>query len=96
MIMSDLISRQKAIDAVKWWFGVLKQNPDILIDAITTLPDAEVQGTTAKVDKLPEKNQMIMHTLIAGTCKNCNFLLSISHNYCPHCGAKLIWEDDNA
>lgn len=34
----DCISREKAIASIKWWFDILKQNPDILIDSIKTLP----------------------------------------------------------
>ena len=34
----DCISRQQVIDRIEWWFEILKQNPDILIDAIKTLP----------------------------------------------------------
>ena len=41
--MSDLISKQKAIERIEWWFGILKQNSDILIDVIKTLPDEETE-----------------------------------------------------
>ena len=35
------ITRQSAIERIEWWFGILQQNPDILIDAIRTAPDAQ-------------------------------------------------------
>lgn len=37
----DCVSRQHVIDRIEWWFEILKQNPDILIDAIKTLPSTQ-------------------------------------------------------
>lgn len=34
----DAISRKQAIDEIRRWFDLIKLNPDILIDAIVTLP----------------------------------------------------------
>ena len=36
----DCVSIQQVIERIEWWFEILKQNPDILIDAIKTLPSA--------------------------------------------------------
>ena len=38
----DCVSRQAVIDRINWWFGILKQNPDILIDDIKTIPSAQL------------------------------------------------------
>lgn len=37
----DLIKRSDAIEAIRGWFGLIKLNPDILIDAIMMLPSAD-------------------------------------------------------
>ena len=39
--MSDLISRQAAIDVVEKWFGKIGLNPDICIDGLISLPSAQ-------------------------------------------------------
>lgn len=39
--MADMIDRQAAIRTIEWWFGILDQNPDILIDSIITLPSVQ-------------------------------------------------------
>ena len=39
--MSDLISRQAAIDVVEKWFGKIGINPDICIDGLISLPSAQ-------------------------------------------------------
>lgn len=59
--MSDLISRQAAIKKIEWWFGILKQNPDILIDVIKTLPSA--QQWIPVSERFPEESGMYFVTI---------------------------------
>ena len=40
----DAVSREDVIGKINWWFRILNQNPDILIDAINTLQSVTICG----------------------------------------------------
>ncbi len=88
--MNDFISREKAIKVIKWWFDILEQNPDILVDAIMTLPSADQNiAQVEKIETLNPKHEVYK-------CLNCGQYMhktSWSHsvNYCSNCGAELDW-----
>ena len=44
----DAVSRKQAIDEIRRWFDLIKLNPDILIDAIVTLPSVTPQVIRCK------------------------------------------------
>lgn len=95
--MSDLIDRQKAIDALidalAWtWSGTWSEKA--AIDAIKNLPSAERER---------EKGKWVFSRDHAeGICTMCNFkihgrpynntYLIVPYNYCPNCGAKMDGE----
>ena len=53
---SDCISRQAAIDRINWWFGILKQNPDILIDSIKTMPSIQAEQEITHCENCKHKH----------------------------------------
>ena len=61
--MSDLISRQEAVDVVRKWFDKIEQNGDICIDGIISLPSAEPRWIPVK-EKLPKDNVPVNITWI--------------------------------
>ena len=70
--------------------SILEQNPDILVDAIMTLPSAD--QNIAEVEKIEMPNPK--HEVYK--CLNCGQYMhktNWSHpvNYCSNCGAKLDW-----
>ena len=48
--MSDLISRQAAIDVVEKWFGKIGLNPDICIDGRISLPSAQPEPININIE----------------------------------------------
>lgn len=95
--MSDLISRQAAIDAVTEGLkGIFVEYRDIAKKMIGKLPTAEPERKTGK---------WIPQTGGGYCCSQCgryalhdvdgNFaLLFTKSKYCPNCGAKMEMEDE--
>ena len=88
--MNDFISREKAIKAIKWWFDILEQNPDILIDAIMTLPSADQNIAQVEKIEMPNPKHEVYKCLKCGQYMH---KTNWSHpvNYCSNCGAELDW-----
>ena len=93
--MSDLISREDAIDAViEYWDGYAKplDSWDVMNQTravLETLPSAEaVQGEWIK--SKAAKGYVV--------CSNCNKLTTNinrkKYNYCPFCGARMKGGED--
>lgn len=82
--MSDLISRQDALDAVN--------NCGICIQKILDIPSVEPERT-AKV----KKRFMLVTGGMGDTLPlcECGFIVSDKWTYCPACGCRLIWGDDD-
>lgn len=91
--MSDLISRQAAIDLWE------KYHPTIAVDAmqydaeLRQLPSAEKTGKWIEKEICETRRKEEMQV---AKCSNCEkylttpYIYSFNHyNYCPHCGAKM-------
>lgn len=91
--MSDLISRQAAIDAMM----ALKAEDDEMygcsipesfdgeraVETLRKLPSVQPKCKTAKWESISD---------VIWYCSECKYAHSRS-NYCPHCGAKMIKEN---
>ena len=82
--MSDLISREKAIDAVYEHIRQIgyehNQSVRSIIQAIVDLPSAE-----------PVRHAKLLNAHPYGECSNCGYLIDIREefNYCPNCGYRI-------
>ena len=106
--MSDLISRQAALDALKEYEIVesdnfTKTDPITMmavatiancIEAIVELPPAEPEERTAKVIPIEKEILGGTETVTLPHCALCKTDVTIWDKYCPHCGVKLDWEND--
>ena len=83
--MSDLISREDAIDAMIM-LGVKRAAA-----VLESLPSAEPIELTVKVE-----NQHYGYSPYAfefmGNCENCNETVRLGEKFCHECGAKLEWK----
>ena len=89
--MSDLISREKAVQGVRELFSMGDCYCDELsiVGMLNGLPLAESERT-AKVTKFEQYSKSYWAT--DGRCEGCGCYLERMHNYCPECGARLEWE----
>lgn len=103
--MSDLISRQDAIDALKKimfthffecgeYIGEDTRefsimNAEKALDVIETLPSAE-PNRTVKVKRVPYVEEINYDS--DGECE-CGKWVDVLWSYCPRCGAKLDWSE---
>lgn len=99
--MNDLISREKAIETLKEYEAVefdnfTKTGPVSMmtvstitncIEAIAKLPSAETERT-AKVETYTDGQEVLW-----SICE-CETDVRKSYNYCPGCGAKLEWSEN--
>ena len=79
--MSDLIRRSDAIKKIKWWFDLIKLNPDILIDSIITLPTIE-----------PKRGEWVFDEKGYFFCSECKRKPNDQYattDFCPNCGADM-------
>ena len=84
--MSDLISRQAAMDAIEKHKGLTNVAKLEAMNQILTIPSAEpVHGKWIKVKR---KEDLEMSYLWYIRCSNCGTTGSYSYKYCPFCGAK--------
>ena len=79
--MSDLISRQDAIDAIVAWTVEDRPNeamPTNLVERVNALPSAERKGKWVLIDGY--------------RCSLCNHKLQTTGipMYCPNCGASMV------
>ena len=91
--MSDLISRQDAVDAVLNLSEKVADEMlfiDAIVDEIENIPSAE-QERTAKV----KKRFMLVTGGMGDTLPlcECGFIVSDKWTYCPSCGARLEWNE---
>ena len=90
--MSDLISRQDALDAVN--------DCGICIQKILDIPSAEPEERAAKV--IDHKFRISVSLNVVGEpiighemlCENCKKKVLAGDDYCSHCGSKLIWDEE--
>ena len=98
--MSDLISREVAINAL----NILseKMTPEgqtVMEQAIAVLNDIYSAERTAKVETnftFINDGTGIVNIAFPYKCGNCGcwFRVDMEINYCPQCGAKLNWGND--
>ena len=100
--MSDLISRQNALDALKEYEDVesdnfTKTDPISMmtvatiancIEVIWKLPSAEPERTAKVRDK---KDDPMVDEWHQGRCMNCGKQVRRRNNYCSRCGSRLDW-----
>ena len=86
--MSNLISRQAAIDALTERYRDPSRTAKLeeLVWAIEGVPSVEPEERTAKVRDWSE--DVFGHY----RCDKCGFVLGSDYVYCPNCGARLEWE----
>lgn len=89
--MSDLISRQAAIDAVAdlYWMDErllnFKKEIDATFDKIKALPSAQPEP-------MPKRGEWIFHSIESPyrwECNKCGDKVRARYNFCPNCGAKM-------
>ena len=102
-MMSDLIRRQDAIDAVFELSDKLANEMlfiDAIVDEIENLPSAESERIAKVVMHKywlgVSLNVVSEHTIgYEWICENCKKKVVDGDDYCSHCGAKLIWGEDD-
>ena len=104
--MSDLISRQDAIDAIQAGadkidspFSAFWQGLKIAQNIVESIPSVEPEERTAKVENIEVEwgDDEYVHDRMGdmyhyGNCGNCGETVSHNQKYCHHCGARLEWE----
>lgn len=92
--MSDLISRQKALDGLKY---EMKYGAEIDIcgldtayDIIENIPTVDLERTAKVSNQIFNNAKSYIVGAWIGTCE-CGELVSYSSKYCHMCGAKLDW-----
>lgn len=98
--MSDLISRQKAINTAENMYGVcdtgyMTDYKDLVIEALEELPSAERKGKWIE-DKYgnilcSECNWSAPKVMVGLADRHLDYEKS---DYCWHCGARMVSEDD--
>ena len=91
--MSDLIERQKAIDAV---LDLSEKSADemlfidAIVDEIENLPSAEPERKKgAWIWKLADNGWADHICPVCGWTKNTDIHVSLGYNFCPNCGAEM-------
>lgn len=81
--MSDLISRQEAIDAITKAFGMEDHNAVAIIKALPSADRPTGKWINHFDDVFPEES-----TIECSVCHK-HQPIGIDENYCPNCGAKM-------
>ena len=91
--MSDLISRQEAIDAIDRFncFGYVEEKFIRLAEAIKILPSAEKKGEWIGIDDYPHED---WECSVCGGIFCGNDAFREEAHFCPNCGARMEGEDD--
>ena len=85
--MSDLISRQAAIDAT--WFEPSYTDP---LNVLTEVRDRLKALPSAQPER--KKGWWIPNSPFTGNCSECGGNGNLKDNYCPSCGADMRGEQD--
>ncbi len=93
--MSDLISRQAAIDSLKvaYWDDNIQSAKDdpCIVDAMTDWAIRKIKGLPT-IDAVPVKHGEWIYDEKASwkyECPFCECYFPADWNYCPNCGAKM-------
>lgn len=91
--MSDLISRQAAIDGVKTLHLVAWKNwhepslsANTVLDMIRELPSAQPQRMRGRWIR---HNDWVSEGYCEYSCSECDMGVDVIYNYCPRCGADM-------
>jgi hypothetical protein len=98
-MMSDLISRQNALDEIHRVYeyefptasGAFDEFVTVIIPNILQNLSSVDPERTAKVQILPRRSETSMSW--EGKCSNCGSYTIHEMNYCFGCGAKLDWSE---
>jgi hypothetical protein len=90
--MSDLISRQAAIEAMSSWEWQELYLPVHFKQLLEELPSAEPKR--GKWEDIVELDSGGYPFKVGVSCSACGFETLSEDNYCPHCGAKMVVDDD--
>lgn len=82
--MRDLISRQAVIDALELDLENDYVDATEFLTFIKQLPSAEPEQIAKVIDN-------VIHVIC---CEKCERVVSIIDDYCPRCGAKLDWSEN--
>ena len=89
--MDECIKREDAIRVVKKYFtDFLGLNPDICIDGIRSLPDADV--VERKRGKLEFREEFFAYGIAHFDCSICGESVLERTFFCPNCGADMRGE----
>ena len=101
--MSDLISRQDAIDAIDYYLGEVKNIPMgtafkegvkdgycRIRSIIMSLPPADIHLNDTYMDTIKDR----IRNLPWAHCPMCNQSIEYPLNYCPNCGADMRGDED--
>ena len=101
--MSDLISRQKAIDYFVTNIGIVDadgyavddydERVKIWTERFSGIPSAEPERTAKVIDKSVGRHSIIDFDWI-GKCEKCGNGIQFAYEFCPYCGSRLDWSDN--
>ena len=85
----ELISRDEAVKMVNKWFNFIKQNSDILVDSINSLPTIEERKVGEWI-RTGRRNVYGGEELMCPFCGDRVIVQNIEYElYCRQCGALL-------
>lgn len=85
----ELISREAAVKMVNKWFDIIKQNSDILVDSINSIPTIEERKVGEWI-RTGRTNVYGGEELICPFCGDRVMVQNIEYElYCRQCGALL-------
>lgn len=89
--MSDLISRQTAIDAVRAFYDeyVVYDNGRSIEEILSELPSAQSERKKGKWIPQFDKWGDYVTTTEGYKCSECGEFDSTKDNFCPNCGAEM-------
>ena len=92
--MGRLLREEDVIKKIEWWFGILKQNPDILIDAIKTT-HAVNEWIPCATGLMPENGQKVWISTVKHNVEPALYIPEIMRNdYVWECGFSYLRKDE--
>jgi len=95
--MSDLISRQAAIDEIDEWIKAFLENGHnesaadarLIQDGIIQLPSAQKKGEWIPQDYNEKTGYITTAVYYHPKCSECGYSGDYGMNFCPNCGADM-------
>ncbi len=96
--MSDLIRRKDAVSRISDLLMIELQGKRLptrneVYNAINDIPSAEPERTAKVIDKSVGRHSIFNFDWI-GKCEKCGNGIQYAFDYCPYCGSKLDWSDN--